>query len=801
MPPFDLPDFYLPHPARLNPHLERSRAHSARWARDMGVLPPDGAAPLIWTEQDYAAHDYALLTAYTHPDAPAPVLDLVNDWYVWVFYFDDHFLEHYKRPRDMAGARAYLARLPSFMPADPGEAPPAEPRDPVERGLADLWARTVPLMSGQWRARFAESTRNLLQESLWELSNIDEGRVPNPIDYVQMRRKVGGAPWSADLVEVALGAELPAGIAATRPLRVLKDTFADAVHLRNDLFSYRRETEEEDELNNGVLVVQRFFDVGPQRAADTVNDLLTSRLRQFENTAGTELPPLLDEHAPTPEARLGVLRYVRGLQDWQSGAHAWHLRSGRYTDRGAEGAGRPLPSGPLGLGTSAVRPRVPERPPRGGPPAAARTAAEPFEAPRLTVPYGARLNPRVDAVRAHAGTWAAEMGLLDQGGWDRDAFDAADYGLFAALTHPDASGAGLELVNDWHLWGFYVDDLFAERFTRACDAVGARAFVARLAEFMPADPAAGAVPAAPAERALADLWARTAPAMTVADRREFAAVVGRFVGSRLWELAGHAQRRVPDPVDHIEMRRTTGGAEFSTGLLRHCLQDEVPAAVLGTGPMRALVDAFADVGGLHHDLLAYRREVEDGEELDNAVLAVAGFLGCAPRRAAEIVGDLAAARTREFDRIVTAELPALTDGLDPAARDRLTGHIEGLRRWMAGDLEWAATTGRYRAPSGSPSGSPAASPALARHRSTHGPPRRPRVPPPPGGGGGPGTRPARTKPTAPGGPIVLSGSTGFAGPKGLGGPVGLGTSAADLGAFKGALHSPKHSTMPGGRGS
>jgi germacradienol/geosmin synthase len=26
---FTLPDFYLPHPARLNPNLERTRAHSA----------------------------------------------------------------------------------------------------------------------------------------------------------------------------------------------------------------------------------------------------------------------------------------------------------------------------------------------------------------------------------------------------------------------------------------------------------------------------------------------------------------------------------------------------------------------------------------------------------------------------------------------------------------------------------------------------------------------------------------------------------------------------------------------------
>ncbi|WP_334868953.1 terpene synthase family protein [Nostoc sp.] len=41
--------------------------------------------------------------------------------------------------------------------------------------------------------------------------------------------------------------EIPAEIATVRPMRVLKDTFADGVHLRNDLFSYQREVEDEGE--------------------------------------------------------------------------------------------------------------------------------------------------------------------------------------------------------------------------------------------------------------------------------------------------------------------------------------------------------------------------------------------------------------------------------------------------------------------------------------------------------------------------------------------------------------------------
>ncbi|WP_344278615.1 terpene synthase family protein, partial [Actinomadura napierensis] len=739
MRPFELPEFYMPHPARLNPHVEAARAHSRRWAHDMGILGPDATGPEVWSEDEYDAHDYALLTAYTHPEAPGPVLDLVTDWYVWVFYFDDHFLERYKRPRDLAGAKEYLARLPAFMPVEAGGPSGAaggpEPANPVERGLADLWERTVPLMSPEWRARFAESTRNLLQESAWELANIDESRVPNPIDYVHMRRKVGGAPWSADLVEVAAGAEVPARVAGTRPLRVLKDAFSDAVHLRNDIFSYQRETEQEGEVNNGVLVMERFLGTEPQRAAEITNDLLTSRMQQFENTALTELPMLFEEHGLDPRERLDVLRYARGLQDWQSGGHAWHLRSSRYMNEGAARrrglASLPEIAGLLGLGTSAVRIRSLTTPPFGRrlwgaegtpsgamPPPGPPPASGGFRMPAFTLPYDTLVNPRVAGLRTHVAAWAREMGMLDGDvpgdaprdvpgrpspaadsavPWTPDAFDAADYAMFAALTHPDAPGPELELIADWHVWRFYFDDFFAERFKRPRDLLGAKAYTARLLA-----PPAGAEPSDPVERGLADLRARTAAAMPEDERADLAEALRRLTDSWLWELAGLLQNRVPDPVDYVEMRRRTSGAAFTAGLLRHTLAGGLPDDVLSSTPMQALRDTFADVHGLRNDLLSFHKETEVEGEHNNGVVAVQRFLGCGTQRAADIVADLVEARVRQFERTAGAGLPVLAaeHGLDAAARAGLARYVEAMRRWMAGDLHWSTTTGRYARPAG-----------------------------------------------------------------------------------------------------
>src|SRR5712675_1140431 len=121
---FTLPEFYTPYPARRNPHLARARAHSKSWARSMDMIDAPQHGAVIWTERDFDAHDYALLCAYTHPDTTGELLDLVTDWYVWVFYFDDHFLELFKRRHDVDGARAHLAALPAFMPLD-GQIAPA----------------------------------------------------------------------------------------------------------------------------------------------------------------------------------------------------------------------------------------------------------------------------------------------------------------------------------------------------------------------------------------------------------------------------------------------------------------------------------------------------------------------------------------------------------------------------------------------------------------------------------------------------------------------------------------------------
>ncbi|MFF3019317.1 germacradienol/geosmin synthase [Streptomyces sp. NPDC057939] len=704
--PFQLPDFYVPHPARLNPHLEDARTHTKKWARDFGMLEGSG----VWEEKDLDSHDYALLCSYTHPDCDSAALSLVTDWYVWVFFFDDHFLEMYKRSQDRDGAKAYLDRLAAFMPMDLAGGFP-EPTNPVEAGLADLWARTVPAMSMDWRERFSLSTKNLLDESMWELANINIGRVANPLEYIEMRRKVGGAPWSAGLIEY-VSAEVPARVAHSRPLGVLRDAFSDAVHIRNDIFSYQREVTDEGELSNAILVLETFLDCTTQEAAEASNDLLTSRLHQFEQTALVELPQLFVDRAMDPTEIAAVLAYTKGLQDWQSGGHEWHMVSSRYMNKEAKPtAPLTLPFLPSGLGTTALD--LGSLFTRRSTELRRRSFTHvPFERtgpsviPDLSLPFPLSLSPHLDHAREGSVAWARRMGLLDpQPGdpgsaiWTEDKLRGYDFALCSAGIDPDATPEALLLNSCWLTWGTYGDDYYPVVFGGAKNLSAAKATTARLVSMIPVDHAEQPPPVTAMERSLADLWVRTSSDMTPGVRAEFRATLVSMLESWVWEIENQILNRIPDPVDYAEMRRSTFGSHLTMYLCRLGLTGRgIPDDIYASGTIRSLENAAADVGCLINDIYSYQKELEVEGEVHNHLLVTRNFFDIGYPEALRICHSLMRQRVEEFQHIAANQLPLLYSDwkLDADARAGLDAYVGELGDWLAGILNWHEKCRRYR---------------------------------------------------------------------------------------------------------
>jgi len=711
MQPFELPDFYVPWPARLNPNLDTARTHSKAWALEMGILHTleDKDNVKIWDERDFDSQDYALFCAYVHPEAPRPELNLMTDWNVWAFYVDDYFLQVYKQSKDHVGGRKYLNRVPLFMPVDLSPLP--TPTNPMERGLADLWLRTASTQSESWRCRIVEDMKSLLEAFLWELDCRNQQRLANPIEYIEMRRQVGAALWSADLVEHAMFVEIPARITVTRPMQVLKNTFADAVHLRNDIFSYEREVIKQGELTNAVLVIERFLDVDTQQAANLVNDLLTSRLQQFEHTTITELEQLFEEHHLDPLEQANVLTYIRGLQDWQSGAHEWHVQTSRYLNpktRQVSSTRSFFLSDPTSLGFAATRitpdalglnrfknyKHIPYQ------------KVGPTHLPQFYMPFTPRINPHFEAASQYSKVWARRMGMLDKLPgyshgfiWDEHRFNVNDLALFNALCVPNATADQLALDACWMVWGTYTDDYFVQVYGHTHNMTGAKIFYKRLLDFMPIDqPSSTPVGTTPTERGLAELWPLTTSTLSLDERRFFRKVVEDMIGGWLWELSNRIQNRIPDLMDYIEMRHKISGSEFTLVLPGETEGQEIPPEFYRTSGMQELHSAAIDYVWLTNDIFSYQMEIEFEGDMHNGVLIIQNFLGCDRAQAVEIANNLMTARMKQFEHIVTTELPVLFEnfGLGNRAREQVLAYVEDHKQFMSGSLQWHIKTGRYK---------------------------------------------------------------------------------------------------------
>ncbi|WP_405943131.1 terpene synthase family protein [Streptomyces sp. NBC_00207] len=259
---------------------------------------------------------------------------------------DDLIVERFKRSRDPIGARAFLDRL-GRVAADPRA---ADPSNPVERGLADLMGRTCAGRDTAWRERLTGWLPNVFDDALWEVDNLASGRIPDPVDYIGMRRRSGGAGWAAQLVERALHLDLPPAVHEQPAMQRLHEAFEDVVDLHNDLVSYRRETEYEQDVSNHVVVTAHFLTTHALEAAVLTRRLLQERLSLFDRLATETL---------TTEASAGrdIARCLQGLKDWLAGDYAWHEHTTRYRPEAWQHQRThptPVPARPNGLGTAAA---------------------------------------------------------------------------------------------------------------------------------------------------------------------------------------------------------------------------------------------------------------------------------------------------------------------------------------------------------------------------------------------------------------------------------------------------------------
>jgi len=271
--------------------------------------------------------------------------------------------------------------------------------------------------------------------------------------------------------------------------------------------------------------------------------------------------------------------------------------------------------------------------------------------------------------------------------WTAAQLAANDFGLLCAHKFPDVPVEQLCTISDWYTWLFQLDDYLVE-----ADSTGVKSWLAGLPRFVSVDMDQAPTPTDPTTRALADLWSRTAPAMSHGWRCRFRAAVDELVAGHLQELRS---RGVSNPFEYLEMKRKTAGGHLAACLAEFGHGTELPAAVASGPTIRSLVDAANDSALLLNDIFSYEREASAPGETTNMVAVLRKFLGCDAQRAVEATNDMLTERIRQFEHIADVEIPEMCRELDPADCQIVSGFVENMRDWLPGWLEWHKRAARY----------------------------------------------------------------------------------------------------------
>ncbi|MFJ5817793.1 terpene cyclase [Streptomyces sp. NPDC093108] len=312
----ELPDIYCPFPQRTNPHVGHTRAHLDEWTRNTGLVHRDSA------RDRFIQADFGAFVGMVYPTADSKHLDLVADWFVWLFLVDDQ-LDDGHLGRSPERVRDVVDLMRTVIEADtPGALPDGQLPAAVV-ALADLWKRTTPSAAAHWRTRFGwHLTTYLTTATTWEAGNRAAGVVPSEETYIAKRRHTGAIHVCMDLIEIVAGIEAPESIHNDSRFITALEASCNVVCWANDVYSYEKE-QVLGEIHNLVHLVRHHRGYGERQALEHVCAEITTETKRFL-AAEAELL------AAYPQLSWMLTPYLDGMRSWMRGNLDWSRETPRY---------------------------------------------------------------------------------------------------------------------------------------------------------------------------------------------------------------------------------------------------------------------------------------------------------------------------------------------------------------------------------------------------------------------------------------------------------------------------------------
>ncbi|MCX4617761.1 terpene synthase family protein [Streptomyces mirabilis] len=295
---------------------EKTGAAVLAWARDLSLVVD------AFEEGRLLAMRLGKLAELAVPEASDADLELTAQWAAFICLVDDRFDRSRVdiRPEEVASLFTRLLNVITGGPAGSVSG--------IEQALDDLWRRTAPRMSTQWRERFVADYRDFALAMQEEAAGRTD-RVPMGLsDYVLRRRRTITALPLADILECTAGAPWPGLPMGEDLMRALRRAVADVAGWSNDLVS--AEDDLREDRDNLVTVLSRERGCSLSSAREQATAMRDGRVRDFHALAASLTAMTL----PGTE-REEVRRYVAALGSFVAATLHWLGVTHRFDARWA----------------------------------------------------------------------------------------------------------------------------------------------------------------------------------------------------------------------------------------------------------------------------------------------------------------------------------------------------------------------------------------------------------------------------------------------------------------------------------
>jgi len=306
-----MPRLACPFDEEISPHADEVDHHVLDWACHFS-LPRDEAEA---TRLDEAK--VGRLAARTAPRASRDALELLADWQMWLFLFDDQFCDESCTGSDLNQLSQVVT---AFMLVLDNPADPQYRTGPFTTALGNLVERLTSLATDPQASRFISAVRGYLLAQFWEAGHRAADQPAELAEYTAMRRHSGAVPTCMALIDVVDGFELRSDVFWRSDVRALSDIAVNVTCWANDILSFPKEAERSLAVHSlpAVLAGERQLTMDEAIAvAAAMHDTEVARYLATEESL---------RHGAGPE----LLGYLAGLRSWMAGNFYWSLETGRY---------------------------------------------------------------------------------------------------------------------------------------------------------------------------------------------------------------------------------------------------------------------------------------------------------------------------------------------------------------------------------------------------------------------------------------------------------------------------------------